>query len=588
MKYKKTTHWTNKRNQEGLLFFAQVLDEALFDFTLDTYKPKALNIRLLCIEAVQTIDEIKNGLIKKPNLKSIIEELLFSLNSDYATKAILGNRFDNIVSRIKSTENNLIELKGIILHIYHHFDERKYLDYLINCLVDLVPKNKEKEHIYSLTKIYLTELINYGYLPGHIYYQVNQYFFNLSKPVKEVSPKEFFEIFNFEKHKYKVIFRADGVFNEFTSISKILNFSIKKEYPINGLTGQNKNFIEDKTKKEVFIVFENIESTDELSARHEAEIPLESIANMFSFYHHKEKPQIANKALVINNQNNISLLLDKPIKSIIKKEDIKPKDAVNNVINIFEKLNLPLETILRLTKAFDLHSIALETDEIENKLLNLWTAIETLIPKDLDSGQDRIIQIINGLMPFQCVNYLDKILQQVSRDFYYYNPKLTSSILKTVVTKQTESRWYKLAAIIATKENEKIRTNIYGNLDDFPLLRWRIFTINKYFENGKSLKKLIENHVKRVEWQIRRIYRVRNLIVHSGSMPSYTNILVENLHNYYDNMVNYIIDSASENKNIRSIKEGAISCDIDLNVLLDSFDKIGEKEINLENYKMIV
>lgn len=588
MKYKKTTHWTNKRNQEGLLFFAQVLDEALFDFTLDTYKPKALNIRLLCIEAVQTIDEIKNGLIKKPNLKSIIEELLFSLNSDYAAKAILGNRFDNIVSRIKSTENNLIELKGIILHIYHHFDERKYLDYLINCLVDLVPKNKEKEHIYSLTKIYLTELINYGYLPGHIYYQVNQYFFNLSKPVKEVSPKEFFEIFNFEKHKYKVIFRADGVFNEFTSISKILNFSIKKEYPINGLTGQNKNFIEDKTKKEVFIVFENIESTDELSARHEAEIPLESIANMFSFYHHKEKPQIANKALVINNQNNISLLLDKPIKSIIKKEDIKPKDAVNNVINIFEKLNLPLETILRLTKAFDLHSIALETDEIENKLLNLWTAIETLIPKDLDSGQDRIIQIINGLMPFQCVNYLDKILQQVSRDFYYYNPKLTSSILKTVVTKQTESRWYKLAAIIATKENEKIRTNIYGNLDDFPLLRWRIFTINKYFENGKSLKKLIENHVKRVEWQIRRIYRVRNLIVHSGSMPSYTNILVENLHNYYDNMVNYIIDSASENKNIRSIKEGAISCDIDLNVLLDSFDKIGEKEINLENYKMIV
>jgi len=71
MKYIKTPHWSDIPNQQGLLFFAQALNEALFDYTLDTYKPPALNIRLLCIEALQTIDNIKIGLIKMPNIDNL-------------------------------------------------------------------------------------------------------------------------------------------------------------------------------------------------------------------------------------------------------------------------------------------------------------------------------------------------------------------------------------------------------------------------------------------------------------------------------------------------------------------------------------
>lgn len=65
MKYIKTPHWTDIPNQKGLLFFSQILNETLFDYSLDTYKPQALNSRLLCIEALQTIEHIDAGLIKK-------------------------------------------------------------------------------------------------------------------------------------------------------------------------------------------------------------------------------------------------------------------------------------------------------------------------------------------------------------------------------------------------------------------------------------------------------------------------------------------------------------------------------------------
>lgn len=52
---------------------------------------------------------------------------------------------------------------------------------------------------------------------------------------------------------------------------------------------------------------------------------------------------------------------------------------------------------------------------------------------------------------------------------------------------------------------------------------------------------MISTHNKKIQWQIRRIYRTRNLIVHSGSTPSYLPILIENTHEYLDSMINEII-----------------------------------------------
>jgi hypothetical protein len=129
---------------------------------------------------------------------------------------------------------------------------------------------------------------------------------------------------------------------------------------------------------------------------------------------------------------------------------------------------------------------------------------------------------------------------------------------------------------------------VYASLDDFPLLRYRIFWLNKQFTNGKSLVKLIKNHMQRVEWQIQRIYRVRNLFVHSGTMPPYTNILVENLHNYLDNMVNYIIDTTISKSTIRSIDEGVIDCDLELKQLVFALNQVGEDEITLTNFKQFL
>ncbi|HGG8837569.1 TPA: hypothetical protein ACJJXM_003801, partial [Enterobacter hormaechei subsp. xiangfangensis] len=63
-------------------------------------------------------------------------------------------------------------------------------------------------------------------------------------------------------------------------------------------------------------------------------------------------------------------------------------------------------------------------------------------------------------------------------------------------------------------------------------------------------------HGQRVAQQIRRIYRARNLIVHTGNLPSYTSILIENLHDYLDVVIGTLIELNISQRRISTISQG--------------------------------
>lgn len=588
MKYIKTNHWTNASEQEGLLFFAQILNEALFDYTLDTYKPPALNLRLLCIEALETIDNIKIGLIKKPNLESVIDELLWCLEGDITAKDFLGSKLQGLRERINSRKNELPKLKEAILLLYHYLDDKKYLNKVKELLLDLVPANKEKKKIYSLTRVFITELINYGYNASYIYFKTNKFFFDYKKRFKETSPMTFFEIFDFKEKEFDVVYRVSKLFEEFRNVAENMGFNIVDSYPSTGLFKEAKTFIEGKVENELFVVFKKINALDETTARIKTENTLFKIGNLFSFYHHKETPTISEQALVKSKTDNIVRLLAEPIKSIIKKADVKPTTAAIKVKSLFTTLSLPPNTIYRIGRAIDLHSISLTSEQVENKLLNLWTAIETLIPKDIECGDDRIVQIVKSLTPFQELKYVNKLIEQAGSDFLFFDGTKSKELINSVILKQKENSFFSLAALIMTKENEDNRKKVYEALKTYPLLRFRLFTINQNLSTGIRIKKLLDNHRKKVEWQIRRIYRVRNLIVHSGKVPSYTNILVENLHNYFDDFLNYIIDNAIKDKRIKTISDAILTAEIDCECLRKNINTIHEAETELDNYATVL
>lgn len=89
----------------SITFFAQRLDEILFDYSLDTYKPAALNAPFLCKEALMTISEIEKGNIDKSNFTPILEELEWSIKNDNIAKEIIELNYQDLIPENKSNIN---------------------------------------------------------------------------------------------------------------------------------------------------------------------------------------------------------------------------------------------------------------------------------------------------------------------------------------------------------------------------------------------------------------------------------------------------------------------------------------------------
>ena len=93
----------------------------------------------------------------------------------------------------------------------------------------------------------------------------------------------------------------------------------------------------------------------------------------------------------------------------------------------------------------------------------------------------------------------------------------------------------------AHTENSEEMKKIYENLSQNPLLRSRLFSLRKTLTDGKSIMLFLDSHKARIEWQIKRLYRMRNIATHLGVEVSGANIAVNHLHNYFDYAVNYML-----------------------------------------------
>lgn len=71
-------------------------------------------------------------------------------------------------------------------------------------------------------------------------------------------------------------------------------------------------------------------------------------------------------------------------------------------------------------------------------------------------------------------------------------------------------------------------------------------------------------------------------------MPSYTNILVENLHNYFDDMLNYVIDNAISEKRIKTIDEAVLNAEFEYQIILKNIEKIGDSDISIDNFRSLL
>lgn len=552
MRYRSIAKWDKPEESENLLFFAQLMEELLFNFSLDTYKPSALNSSLLCTEALDVIEEIDNGNIKKPNLTHVLKELSENLSRDEIAHTLLTLELSQINSVLLDPKKSTSDKKVVVELIQRQLSLQRYKKKNEELLIEVIIGEKNFSKIRSLARNYATTLLNLGYGSEWLYKIVLDFFYyDRNRIANNKAIINFIEYFDSEPFEYMVIFKGCRLFEKISNSCE--KFKVHILGSLSDLEFDTSDHDFAAGPNEILIQVDNIKARDIHSAKAKADSKLELINTLFSLFHHKMAPEFKHDCLVINVTNREIKRSKKALNVMHKCVDLKPPEAARKMNAFILDFSLEKISFQKFTRSAELHSLALNSDSIENQMINLWIALESIIPSNKDEDISTIEGIVENTLPFLNVIYYQRLVSRLAKDLLNWKKKQFISIIKPIAAGGVT---LKLIKLLALPEYEGKRNKLRKEFKDFHLIADRFEYFCYVFSSPDILLKGLDSHSKRVEWQIRRIYRARNIIVHSGKTPSFTRILVENIHDYLDVIMGTLIQLATKPKTIMSIEQG--------------------------------
>ncbi len=552
MKQGNIEHWTDDKLNSNLLIFSQLVNELLFDYSIPSNKISTLNSHYLCYDAMITISDIEEKGIPEGTLKPIAEEfydvlskdILFQIEDKQPLKFFIKRTSDRYI-KAKPNELNYQELKLIISAIHNKFFKD---DWYFNSLKNEISKrvkssnSQEWRELFRLTKTFLTELVNGGYDSRYIYEMLHYHFFNKNTVIDEMNIDSFLNVFNFSENDYTVIIKAPSIIKSPFSFSKSLKAVKQSEIK----TKRSKRFF-DSANGEIFYNL-SIKSYDKYRAVSRAKSIVERLLSQYKLFDHKLA--IDSKLLVYAVKSNSSdwHVIDNPISAVLKKSTL-PNERLAAKMKICQNLLLRLSKednihdLYTFNKALILHSHSLDSDSEENQLLDLWSIFETVLDISNKHASDRIQQICFMLIPILKRRYIYSLFEQLANDIYLYSPELYKDI--TGVDQVDEKSIHELCSFVLIDSYKDKRDEFFQKITLFPLMKERITYYNEMLSTKEKCAKFVEKHLNRIKWQIMRIYRNRNLIIHNGERMPYLVLLIENLHYYVDDFIEYIIEALS-------------------------------------------
>lgn len=593
MKKGNLKRWTNINDCLNLLFFSQLVNELLFDYSIPSNRISTLNCHYLVIDALSAIDGIDNYGVPEGNLKPIMSELYYELNKesifvdkhplDYFLKQSNGK----VLSRVYPKDMNYLELKNCAISLKNvFFSNNDYYSKLKERIIKIVKDNKidEQEELFRLTKIILTELKNKGYSLKYIYFVMNQLFWN---PMKCIDSNdiidEFFNAFDFKKKKYTVVFKVNLIKMK-PLVTHLDGLEFKDFLSEDEIKFMDTDFKCLKSDEKYVTV--SCEALDPYSSADNAEKIIEQCAYIFRMYDHTYKYSIRSadyrvltadfcykKGKTVNAVEHIRMLKDSRILE-------NTSFATDSILKMAEQGHY--KDFKKLINAAKFHSHSIDSIAEENQLLDLWAIFEAVLNISSKHTSDRIIQVCNYLVPILKYKYIYSLFSQLYDDIKAFDKEWCEINL---IGKNADEKIKNLAEFVLLDTNSDKREDFYNLCFDFPLLKERIKYYNSALNNPSQVFDYVEKHANRVRWQIMRIYRNRNLIIHNADNMPYLNLLVENLHSYVDDFLYYVIESVSDNNTIFDMCQELFVKDFKWN---STFTKRKEKNLTKEDIQIIL
>lgn len=267
----------------------------------------------------------------------------------------------------------------------------------------------------------------------------------------------------------------------------------------------------------------------------------------YNFLGNEKQDWITNICKVSSEQGGNAFVEMRPLcfrRYVVEKDKVATGRMTETVISmlVFDSQ----EALYYIDRAVVMHNTAISERNLSNGFLNLWSALEVLFVES--QSKSKLNDVEAKLIPILQKDYVSEIFGQLEDYLEENMGEAYVENLKEEVTEYNDDTW--LAELLILDEYEGCRTKIKNDLKEYPVLRSRISQVSSIFKTKKSALNEIERYTQRVKWHLRRLYRTRNAIIHSGEEAKNIKLLGEHLHSYLDCCLYEIITKLADRRNM--------------------------------------
>lgn len=517
-------HFSNRQE-----FFISRLIELLHIGTLDSYRVRTHNAHTSVEELHSLIVEWRKGNVKQFDTISLCaNEATEKLDADivylcdYPFKSTLSEYMRTFVQS-KGKEIVCSRVQQLLEDVLSHMDSKRYVSAILDKIESLTQIEESSEENFDtlekdlneidmLASSLCTELIHLGFS--------KMYLFSCAKDLQNEA-MQYEELFcNFknavdpsQSRKYVVIFRVK-LGRELKELElPDLKRSFPDEYKTEFVARKRTNFVSCEGNQRFFIV--NTNALDHGGAIKLGKEVLNKYLDKIHLAYNFSRiiPDVA--VLVLEERAEGYYVVGNQSLPIL--DGMSTKDNTNylclpeKIDKIADSELISKEVINRLSAALRHLRIGDSDTEIEQRFINYWIALEFLFSTPLASDstfgriKDNLINILTSCYGRRNIRALDEQIQQIADAI-------------------TIPRIWEPDAI---KE-------ITNNLDLPVLLKYRLHRYSQHLLSGKDklIRGYLERHKKNVGWQIARIYRLRNELIHEAAIRQDIEGLTSNLRYY--------------------------------------------------------
>ncbi len=528
---------------EGQRFFISCWLESFNLYTIDVYRFRIMNSKSIIVELQEVLKMVEKGIWDSNNVKLVCEEAIKLISID---KVICNQPYFETLKGIinlgisSASSDNLQKISIALIGVKEDLNNN-YRSRLIEGLKASIEQDK-LDSIYWYTKTIATELISIGHDREFLY----QTCYNLLKDNSILDFDSFYDqlwikIGN-EAVEYSVLFKLRNKPDLFKS--EILDHKFRENPNIPDFDDPLVTDFLSTGNPKVFSLTK-VQAMDPYSA---AVIARTKHCSILDLIHHANPNSIAivdYQCLVSRDQEYGFYPSIQPIDGFYRDSKEWLDKTISQISIIINNDKVSHETKDKLLGALRYFRLSNESTNLEHRFLNLWIALEHLA-KTGARHKSVVEPIINYIPRCLAINYISRLINDARASIKHCRINIPNTIKQSIIRKNN-------IEFIETIRDEARFSLLLNASNDVPYLKYRLKQIRETLSSSKNIQNAIEINCWDINHHLARMYRYRNLIVHSAARDLHIAGITSNLYSYVKTMITIILYQLSMYTNLPDI-----------------------------------